>query len=289
MNTLADLADWLFAPFADYGFMREALLAALITATVCGVVGTWVVLRGMSFLAEALGHGVLPGIAIALLVGFDTTLGALAAALALLASVQLVRGVTPLPQDTTVGVLYVGFLALAIVLVSTGSGSVSGDLDRFLFGSILGIDGSTLIAQGALAVLVIAGAMLLHRPLLALTFSPTQAQIWRMRPQLTTAALMVLLALAVVVSYRSVGSLLVFAFLVGPAATASLLVTRVRAMMALAVTIGAASAVVGLLVSFHYGTAAGATMVLVNLGLFVLSLAATKLRLRAPRLVATNS
>ncbi len=284
MDALADLVDWFVAPFADYGFMREALLAALITATVCGVVGTWVVLRGMSFLAEALGHGVLPGIAVALLVGFDTSLGALVAALALLGSVQLVRGVTPLPQDSTVGVLYVGFLAFAVVLVSTGSGAVSGDLDRFLFGSILGIDGSTLVAQAVLAELVVTGAMLLHRPLLALTFSPTQAQLWRMRPQLTTAALMALLALAVVVSYRSVGSLLVFAFLVGPAAAASMLVTRVRAMMALAVTLGAVSAVVGLLVSFHYGTAAGATMVLVTLGVFLLSLMASKLRVGLPRL-----
>lgn len=286
MEALADFIAWWVAPFADYGFMREALAAALITSTVCGVVGTWVVLRGMSFLAEALGHGVMPGIAIALLVGFDTSLGAFIAALALLASVHLVRGVTALPQDSTVGVLYVGFLALAIVLLSAGSGALAGDLERFLFGSILGINSATLIVQAVLAVVVIAVAVLLHRPLLALTFSPTQAQLWRMRPQLTTAALMALLALAVVVSYRSVGSLLVFAFMVGPAATASLLVNRVRAMMALAVALGAASAVVGLLFSFHYGTAAGATMVLVVLGVFALSLVASKLRLRPPRLAS---
>lgn len=285
MSWLTHPLDWWIEPFTDNPFMRDALWAALLTVVCTSVIGTWVVLRGLSFLGDALAHGVLPGIAIAFVLGYSTTLGALIAAVAMVAGVQLIRAASPLPDDTSIGVLFVGFLALAVVVMSTDHGRGAGDLNRFLFGSINAVDASDLRTLLAVTAITLAGVVVLHRALVVSTFDPTLAQLLRFRPQFTHFALLVLLALAIVASFETVGSLLVFAFLVAPPATASLLVRRVPLMMAAAVAVGAVSAVVGLLISYHRSTATGATMALVTVTVFLVALLGTAgLRLlgRAP-------
>jgi ABC-type Mn2+/Zn2+ transport system permease subunit len=277
VNWLLDPAGWWIEPFTDNPFLRDALWAALLSVVCTSVIGTWVVLRGLSFLGDALAHGVLPGIAIAFVMGYNTTVGALIAALAMVVGVQLIRSVSPLPDDASIGVLFVGFLALAVVVMSAQSGSGAGDLTRFLFGSINAVDSGDLRTLLVVTVITLAGVIVLHRALLVGTFDVTQARLLGFRPQLTHLALLVLLALAIVASFETVGSLLVFAFLIGPPATASLLVTRVPMVMASAVLIGAVCAVIGLLVSYHHSTATGATMALVTVIVFVLALVVRQL------------
>ncbi len=274
MTWLTDPIDWWITPFADNPFMRDALWAALLTVICTSVIGTWVVLRGLSFLGDALAHGVLPGIAIAFVTGGNTTLGALLAALAMVAGVQLIRTASPLPDDASIGVLFVGFLALAVVVMSAQTGRGAGDLTRFLFGSITAVDATDLRTLSIVAAVTVAGVVVLHRALLISTFDVTQARLIGFRPQLTHFVLLLLLALSIVASFETVGSLLVFAFLIAPPATASMLVGRVPLIMGLAVAIGGASAVIGLLVSYHHATATGATMALVTVIVFVLGLAA---------------
>jgi ABC-type Mn2+/Zn2+ transport system permease subunit len=274
--------DWWVEPFADNPFMRDALWAALLTVLCTSVIGTWVVLRGLSFLGDALAHGVLPGIAIAFVLGYSTTVGALVAAVVMVAGVQLIKTASPLPDDASIGVLFVGFLALAVVVMSAQSGRGAGDLSRFLFGSINAVDGGDLRTLMIVSAITLTGVVVLHRALLVSTFDPTLAQLLRFRPQLTHLALLVLLALAIVASFETVGSLLVFAFLVAPPATASLVVRRVPLMMVTAVAIGAVSAVLGLLISYHESTATGATMALVTVTVFMFALLVASLR----RLVA---
>jgi ABC-type Mn2+/Zn2+ transport system permease subunit len=244
----------------------------LLTALCTSLVGTWVVLRGMSFLGDALAHGVLPGIAVAFVLGGDTTLGALIAALVMVLGVNVVRTSSPLPDDASIGILFVGFLALAVVVMSSDSASYTGDLNRFLFGSITGVDGTDLARQAVTTAITVVGVIVLHRALLAGTFDERQAQLLGLRPRLTHVALLVLLALAIIGSFATVGNLLVFAFLIAPPATATLLVRRVPAIMAVAVLIGAACGVVGLLLSYHRSTAAGATMALTTVVVFFLVL-----------------
>ena len=272
MRWLADPIDWWITPFRDNPFLRDALWAALLTVVCTSVIGTWVVLRGLSFLGDALAHGVLPGIAIAFVMGADTTLGALVAAFAMVGGVQLIRNASPLPDDASIGVLFVGFLALAVVVMSARAGRGAGDLTRFLFGSINAVDGADIRTLLVVAGITVGGVVVLHRALLVSSFDVTQARLIGFRPQLTHFALLVLLALAIVASFETVGSLLVFAFLIAPPATASLLVSRVPTMMALAVAIGGASAVIGLLISYHHATATGATMALVTVVAFVVGL-----------------
>ncbi len=274
MRWLTSPIDWWIEPFTDNPFLRDALWAALLTVVCTSVIGTWVVLRGLSFLGDALAHGVLPGIAIAFVLGSNTTIGALIAALAMVGGVQLIRTASPLPDDASIGVLFVGFLALAVVVMSAQSGRGAGDLTRFLFGSINAVDTADLRILFVVAVITVVGVVVLHRALLVSTFDITQARLVGFRPQLTHFALLVLLALSIVASFETVGSLLVFAFLIAPPATASLVVKRVPLMMVTAVGIGSGCAVIGLLVSYHHATATGATMALVTVVAFMVGLAA---------------
>jgi len=234
-------------------------------------------LRGLSFLGDALAHGVLPGIAIAFVMGGNTTVGALLAALAMVIGVQLVRAASPLPDDASIGVLFVGFLALAVVVMSAHEGGGAGDLTRFLFGSINAVDSGDLRTLVVVTLITLAGVVVLHRALLVGTFDPTQARLIGFRPQLTHFALLVLLALSIVASFETVGSLLVFAFLVAPPSTATLLVKRVPLVMCVAVLIGSACAVIGLLISYHHDTATGATMALVTVVVFLIALVSRQL------------
>lgn len=278
MSWLLDPVDWWITPFADNPFMRDALWAALLTVLCTSVIGTWVVMRGLSFLGDALAHGVLPGIAIAFVLGQSTTIGALIAAFAMVGGVQLIRTTSPLPDDASIGVLFVGFLALAVVVMSAQRTSGAGDLTRFLFGSINAIDGGDLRTLLIVTAIVLAGVVVLHRALVVGTFDPTQAELIGFRPRLTHFVLLVLLALSIVASFETVGSLLVFAFLIAPPATATMLVRKVPFIMVLAVAIGAGSAVVGLLISYHHATATGATMALATVVVFVVALLANAAR-----------
>ena len=269
---LTEPFSWWIEPFTTNEFMRNALWAGLLAVLATSVVGTWVVLRGMSFLGDALAHGILPGIAIAFILGGNTTVGAFVAALAMVAGINLVRAYSPLPEDTSIGVLFVGFLALAVVIMSSQSGSYSGDLNRFLFGSITGVDDADLRRQAIAAAISVIGVTLFYRSLLVSTFDETQARLLGLRPRLAYAVLLVLLVVSIVASFESVGNLLVFAFLVAPPTTATLLVKRVPLIMVVAVALGAVAVGLGLLISYHNGTAAGATMALVAVVIFIVVL-----------------
>jgi ABC-type Mn2+/Zn2+ transport system permease subunit len=177
MRWLTDPIGWWVTPFTDNPFLRDALWAALLTVLCTSVIGTWVVLRGLSFLGDALAHGVLPGIAIAFVMGSDTTIGALVAALAMVGGVQLIRSASPLPDDASIGVLFVGFLALAVVVMSAQSGRGAGDLTRFLFGSINAVDGTDIRTLLVVAGITLGGVVVLHRALLVSTFDVTQARL----------------------------------------------------------------------------------------------------------------
>ncbi|MDE0699317.1 MAG: metal ABC transporter permease [Acidimicrobiaceae bacterium] len=269
MEFLTDPVTWWIDPFTSNSFMRDALQAGLLAVLTTSVVGTWVVLRGMSFLGDALAHGVLPGIAVAFIVGVHTTIGAFLAALAMVWGINLIRSHSPLPEDTSIGLLFVGFLALAVVILSSASGSYTGDLSRFLFGSITGVDSADLTRQAVAAAVTLVGMVVFYRAFLAMTFDQAQALVLGLRPRLAHAILLVLLVIAIVASFEVVGNLLVFAFLIAPPATAVLLVKGVPRIMLVAVLIGAASTVVGLLISYHHNTAAGATMALATVVVFL--------------------
>lgn len=268
--------DWLTEAF-EPAFMQRALVAGLIAVAATSVIGTWVVLRGLAFLGDALAHGVIPGIALAVLWGFSPVIGALAAALVMTGLVTLVSSRTTVREETGIGLLFVGMLSLGIIVVSR-SGSFSTDVTSLLFGDVLGVTAADIRGQGVAAAVVLTVTALLHRPFMALTFNRGKAQALGMHPTLARAAMLLLLAVSIVASFQAIGTLLVFGLLIGPPATASLFVSRVPAVMATSVLIGAVSVVGGLVISFHHDTAGGPTVAGLAVALFFVGLAGREAR-----------
>ena len=270
MEMLIDPWNWWVEPFVGNVFMRRALLAGTLAVLATSVVGTWIVLRGLTFLVDALANGVLPGVALAVIFGFDPSLGALFAGLFMVAGVHVVRQNTPLPEDVSIGLLFVGMLALAVVIVSAGASTNNVDLHRLLFGSVTGLGMADIWIQGGAALVAVGGAILGHRAFLAFTFDETHAALLGFNPRLIHMFLMGLVTVSVVASFEAVGSLLVFAFFVAPPATALLLVRRIPIVMLVAVVLGSFAVVLGALISYHYDTAAGASMALITVILYLL-------------------
>lgn len=240
-------------------FMQRALIGGLIAVVATSLVGTWIVLRGLAFLGDALAHGVIPGVALAVLWGFSPALGAFIAAIVMSGLVSAVANNTSVREDTAIGLLFVGMLALGVVIISK-SGSFKTNVTAVLFGDSLGITYSDIRNQLIYTAIVIVCTVFLYRPFLALTFNEMKAQTLGMSPRLAQASLLALLSLAIVASFQAVGTLLVFGLLVAPPATATLLVKKVPLIMLVSILVGFIAVVAGLLISFHYGTAGGATM-----------------------------
>jgi ABC-type Mn2+/Zn2+ transport system permease subunit len=266
---------WLIDPFAPE-FMQRALLAGTLAVVASSLVGTWVVLRGLSFMGDALAHGVIPGIALAVLYGFNLTLGALITATIMVGGVTVVGRRARLPEDTGIGLLFVGMLAVGVIIISK-SDSFATDVQGLLFGDVLGVTWADVRLQAVAAAVVAVGVVVGYRPFLALSFNADKAASLRLRPGAANLALLGLVTVAIIASFQAVGTLLVFGLLVGPPATAALLVRRVWQCMLAGVGLGIAAVVIGLLISYHADTAAGATMAAVSVAGFFVVLAGQEL------------
>jgi manganese/iron transport system permease protein len=268
--------DWLLVPF-EVAFVRRALVAGLLVSVICALVGTWVVLRGMAFLGDAMSHGMLPGVALASITGQNLLVGAAASAVAMVLGVTALGRSRRLSRDTSIGLLFVGMLSVGVIIVSH-SRSFAVDLTGFLFGDVLGVTGADLaqllVATVAAAIIAAFG----HRAFVALSFDPRKAATLGMRPALAHGAMLALVTLAIVASFRVVGTLLVFGLLIAPPAAALFWARRIPTVMLVAGLLGCLATVVGLLVSWHAGTAAGASIAAVAVGLFFLSAAAAAAR-----------
>ncbi|MCD9622886.1 zinc ABC transporter permease AztB [Rhabdothermincola salaria] len=270
------MIDWLIEPF-ELGFQQRALMGGALAGVISAVVGTWLVLRGMSFFGDAFVHGVVPGIAAAVVLDVNPVLGAVVAAAVMVAGIELVNRQTALREDTAIGLLFVGMLALGVVIISS-SNAYTGDLTAILFGDALGVTTGDLVGQAIAGVVVLAVSLVLYRPLLALCFDGRKAELLGLHPRRAHGVLLVMIAAAVIASYQSVGTLLVFGLLIGPPATAALVARTVRSMMALATAIALVSVWFGLVLSYHLGTAGSATMALVPIVVFFVTLFVTRVR-----------
>ena len=254
--------DLLVDPFLANPFMQRALFASLLTVVTTSLVGTWVVLRGMAFMGDAMAHGVIPGITLAFLLGINLNIGAAVSAAVMIAGISYVGRRSRLPQDTSIGLLFVGMLALGVAIISL-RGAYAGDLTAILFGDAIGVSRGDVLLTAVAAVLTLGLTVLFYRPFLVLSFSRDKADALGFRPDVMHLAMLALIGLAVVVSFQTVGTLLVFAFLVAPPAAASLVARRVPLMIGVAIALGAVATYVGLLLSFHVGTPASPSVAIV--------------------------
>jgi len=269
---MAGIGQILLEPLA-YPFMMRGLLAALIVGVVCAVLGSYIVLRGMALFGNALAHAILPGVAVAYLLGGSGQswlfVGGLTAGILTALGIGAV-GRGGVKEDTAVGVIFSGMFALGITLISTVR-SYTVDLTHFLFGNVLGVSAADLWLIGGFGGLVILAILAFYKEFLVLSFDPILAKTLRLPTTFLNNLLLLLIALTIVLSLQTVGVALMSAMLVTPAATANLLSRRLPVMMALAATIGAVSAVAGLYLSFYLNVASGPAIVLLCTFFFLLA------------------
>lgn len=271
-----------FLELFDVAFVQRALVAGTLVAVICAVVGTWVVLRGMAFLGEAMAHGMLPGIAVATLVGAPPLLGAAVSAAAMSTGIGMLQRRGRISADTGIGLLFVASLALGVIIVSA-SRSFATDATAILFGDILATTTGDILTLAVVAIITLVAACLGHRAFVALTFDPRQAQLLGLRPRAAQVLLVALVTVAVVAAYQSVGSLLVVGMLLGPVVAAGQWTGRIPTTAALAAVIGTVSVALGLLISWHTSTAAGATIAFVAICSGAVSTLAHRLLVRPER------
>jgi ABC-type Mn2+/Zn2+ transport system permease subunit len=257
----------LVTPFSSSPLMLHALIAGVLVSIACAIVGTFVILRGLAFIGDALAHGVLPGIAVALLAGFSGIIGAAVGAALMIGGISLITRRTRLSSDTAIGLLFIGMLSLGVVIVSR-SNSFNGDLTHILFGEILGISVTDILIQLAATIIIAALAVICARPFLLLSFDPEQAEVAGFSVGLYHSIMLFMIAATVIVSFQTVGTLLVFGLLIAPAGAGALIARRIGAMMGWAVLFGVLSMYSGLLISYYFDLAAGASIVLVSVAIF---------------------
>ncbi|MFE6937134.1 zinc ABC transporter permease AztB [Streptomyces sp. NPDC057699] len=261
--------EWLMAPF-EVTFVQRALWGGVLVSLICALAGTWVVLRGMAFLGDAMSHGMLPGIALASLLGGNLLVGAAVSAAVMALGVSTVGRSPRLSQDTSIGLLFVGMLSLGVIIVSR-SQSFAVDLTGFLFGDVLAVRPADLAVLGGALVVALAVSVLGYRAFVALAFDERKAHTLGLRPRVAHAALLALLTLAIVASFHVVGTLLVFGLLIAPPAAMLPWARRIPVIMIGAGCLGATSTFIGLLLSWHFHTAAGASIAATAVVQFLLS------------------
>jgi len=281
--------DFLLAPL-EYEFFVRALVASALVGVACAVVGAFVVLKGMSFVGDAVSHSAFPGVVLAYLLGLPIILGGAVAAIGTALGIGALTRRSGLRADAVIGVLFAGMFALGVALFSSIPNYV-GDLFHFLFGDVLGISFGDLISLAVLASLLLLIVWVLWKELLFATFDPLGAGAAGLPVRRLDDLLLVLIAVTIVVSLQAVGIVLVVAMITTPAATAQLLVKRFGQMIALAALIGVTSSIVGLYVSYALDIASGASIVLTETFAFLVALLITSVRkrVRANRAVAQES
>ena len=249
--------------------MRHAFLAIILVGLICGVMGVFVILRGLAFLGDALAHAIFPGVVIAFILGGNFLAGALVAAVIVSFGIGAISQSAKLSNDTAIGVIFAGGFALGVALLSTQQ-SYARDLNSFLFGSILSVKREDLILTGAVGGLVLLVVLWFRREFTSIAFDRSFAQSSGINLWVFDQLFLVALAMAIVMSLQTVGNVLVLAMLVTPAATARMLTDRLRTMVALSALIGMASGVLGLYLSYYRGVPSGAGVVLMATGVFIL-------------------
>ncbi|MCS4488461.1 metal ABC transporter permease [Streptococcus sciuri] len=252
----------------DFHFLQNALITAIVIGIVAGAVGCFIILRGLSLMGDAISHAVLPGVALSFILGINFFIGAIAFGLLASVIITYIKGNSSIKSDTAIGITFSAFLALGVILIGVANSST--DLFHILFGNILAVqdvDKWITIGVGALVLFLI---WLFFKPLLITSFDPLLAKSMGMPVEAYHYLLMILLTLVSVTAMQSVGTILIVAMLITPAATAYLYVKSLKSMIFLSSTLGALASVLGLFIGYSFNIAAGSSIVLTSASIFLL-------------------
>jgi manganese/iron transport system permease protein len=255
----------------QYGFMQRSLVIAVLVGIICAVVGSYLMVQRLALLGDAISHSVLPGLAIAFILGANIFVGAFIAGVISTLLIALIQSRSPIKEDTAMGIVFSTFFALGVTLITIVQKENKIDLNHFLFGNILGVSAGDVVNCAIISAIVVAIVVLLFKELQFYTFDPIGAQAAGLPVNLLNFGLMILIALTIVASLKAVGVILVLALLVIPGATAYLLVTRLHQVMLLGAAIGIISSISGMYLSFYQNLPSGPAIVLVSAGFFTLA------------------
>ncbi|WP_100372417.1 metal ABC transporter permease [Bacillus sp. FJAT-45037] len=253
-----------------YSYLQQALLAAVLVGIICGVIGCFIILRGMALMGDAISHAVLPGVVISYMIGINFFFGAMVTGVLTALAIGYVSQNSRIKDDSAIGILFTAAFALGIVMI-TGLRGTGVDLWHILFGNVLAVSRDDLWVTAGIGFFVLSLIVLFYRPLLISTFDPIMARATGIPVKFIHYLLMFLLSLVTVASLKSVGIVLVVAMLITPGATAYLLTDRLPVMLSLSALFGVISAIVGIYFSVIYDVASGASIVLVASFLFGLA------------------
>lgn len=255
----------------QYGFMQRALVIAILVGLLCAVVGSYLMVQRLALLGDAISHSVLPGLAIAFILGANIFVGAFVAGVVGTMCIALIKTRSPIKEDAAMGIVFSAFFALGITLITAIQKENKIDLNHFLFGNILGVTLQDVQDTAIIATIVLVVVFLLYKELLFYTFDPLGAQATGLPVNQLYFGLMLLIALTIVASMKAVGVILILSLLITPGATAYLLVKRLHEMMIFGAVIGVISSIAGMYISYFYNLPSGPAIVLVVSGLFVLA------------------
>ena len=263
----------MFSDFIDgllnFHFLQNALITALVIGIVGGAVGCFIILRGMSLMGDAISHAVLPGVAISFILGINFFIGAIVFGLLASTIITYIKSNSIIKSDTAIGITFSSFLALGIILIGIANSST--DLFHILFGNILAVQDLDMWITIAVALLVLTTITIFFRPLLLTSFDPTLAKSIGVKVTFYHYLLMVILTLVAVTAMQSVGTILIVALLITPAATAYLYANSLKTMILLSSGFGALASVLGLFIGYSFNIAAGSSIVLTSALLFLIS------------------
>lgn len=251
----------------NYGFLRNAIVTATIIGIISGVIGCFIILRGLSLMGDAISHAVLPGVAMSYMLGGSYFIGASAFGLLAAALIGFISDKSKLKNDTAIGIVFSAFFALGIIMISFAKSAT--DLYHILFGNVLAVRQSDIRITAIVGVVVIVFVILFYKELKISSFDPTMARAGGLSTKAIHYALMFLLTLVAVSALQTVGTVLVIAMLITPAATAFMLTDRLSVMVLLASGFGVLAAVIGLFFSYSYNLASGAAIVLTCAAFFI--------------------
>lgn len=263
----------MFSEFIDgllnFHFLQNALITALVVGIVGGAVGCFIILRGMSLMGDAISHAVLPGVAISFILGINFFIGAIVFGLLASTIITYIKSNSIIKSDTAIGITFSSFLALGIILIGIANSST--DLFHILFGNILAVQDLDMWITIAVALLVLTTITIFFRPLLLTSFDPILAKSIGVKVTFYHYLLMVILTLVAVTAMQSVGTILIVALLITPAATAYLYANSLKTMILLSSGFGALASVLGLFIGYSFNIAAGSSIVLTSALLFLIS------------------
>ena len=252
-----------------YEFLQKALLTSVMVGIICGVIGCFIILRGMALMGDAISHAVLPGVAISYMLGINFFFGAVFSGVLTAIAIGFVSQNSRIKHDTSIGIMFTAAFAAGIIVITMLKSST--DLYHILFGNVLAVRASDMWITLATGVVVLIAVYLFYKELLVTSFDETMGAAYGLPVRLIHYFLMTLLTMVTVASLQTVGIVLVVAMLITPAATAYLLTDRLSIMIFISAGLGVVSAVVGLYFSFTYNLASGATIVMAATALFILT------------------